>query len=616
MIIMKQLRQKLDKMLFEGQGRQLLWLSVISLIVLFLLLLIGWIFEGMTWQSIVALFMDPGNFDSPDGHDIFRIATALLGAFFFSTLLISVFTNIFENISSSYKKGESVYTFKNHILIIGSAQPLKSMLCAIRDNQELQKKDILVMTASNVEALRSRMEIQLADPAFFDRISFFHRERNSLKYLKEACAEKASIIYVIGEDNESAHDALNIHCLNLLEELCGNEGSVIPCYLIMEKHSTLHLFNYMKSVKSTRLNVEVINESDYAVEQLLKESDFLPAFSADDERRLHLVIAGNSIVSRSFASVAAQICHYPNFKGAATRTRISLIGYNEEERDMFLASYRNLFELSHYRYVTAEGTEETAPSSDIGDFLDIEWEFVNEPLISSFVNTLLERWAADPREVMVLAMCYGDDETNTFMTLHLPKVVYDSNTNIAVHQTDSSEMMELANTIGMFGKVFIFGNAHPGEDLLFLNRSSKGKRVNRVYDSEYGNPPAKDEEEAWRRLSYAHKQSSIASANSIPLKLRCFNIRPTKEDIRNLSDKQLDSLSEVEHRRWMATQLLMGYSAATQEERRDRSHFKELKNEKFIHLDIAPYEELPEQEKKDTLIMNNIPYIITGIKET
>lgn len=609
---MKQIRQKLDKMLFEGQGQQLLWLSVTSVVVLLLLLLIGWMFEGMKWQSIVALFMDPGNFDSPEGHDIFRIATALLGAFFFSTLLISVFTNIFENISSSYKKGESIYSFKNHILIVGSARPLKSMLCAIRDNSDLQRKSILVMTASNVETLRSKMEIQLADPAFFDRISFFHRERNYLKYLKEACADKASMIYVIGEDGEPAHDALNIHCLNLLEELCGNEGTVIPCYLIMEKHFTLRLFNYMSSKKASRLNVEVINESDYAVEQLLKESEFLPAFRADDERRLHLVICGSSLLSHSFATIAAQICHYPNFAGSKTRTRFSLIGFDERDRDSFLASYRNLFDLSHFRYVTTKGSAETPPRSEFGDFLDIEWEFIKEPLMSPSVDALLAKWATDPKEALVLAMCYLDDETNTFMSLHLPKAVYESGTHIAVHQNDSSEMMDLANTTGMFGKVFIFGNAHPGEDLLFLNRSSMGKRVNRVYDSAYGNPPAKDEEEAWRRLPYAHKQSSIISANSIPLKLRCFDIEPTMEDIRGLSDEQLACLSEVEHRRWMATQLLMGYYAAPSELRKDRSHFKELKTKKFIHLDIAPYDELPEEEKKDTLIMNNIPYIMTG----
>jgi hypothetical protein len=56
----------------------------------------------------------------------------------------------------------------------------------------------------------------------------------------------------------------------------------------------------------------------------------------------------------------------------------------------------------------------------------------------------------------------------------------------------------------------------------------------------------------------------------------------------------------------------MGYRAATIDQRKDRSIFKELKNKKFVHLDIAPFEELADEIDKDTVIINNIPYIVTG----
>ena len=72
----------------------------------------------------------------------------------------------------------------------------------------------------------------------------------------------------------------------------------------------------------------------------------------------------------------------------------------------------------------------------------------------------------------------------------------------------------------------------------------------------------------------------------------------------------LEALSEVEHRRWMASVLLMGYSAAPKAARADRSRFKELKNKEFIHLDIAPYDELAHEADKDRLIVENIPYIM------
>lgn len=610
---MKQIRRKLEKTLFEGQGRQLLWLCIIILIVLLVLLVTGRLYGNMSPKAVLATFMDPGNFALPEGNGFFRMIIALLGVFLFSAILISVFTNIFENIATSYKKGESVYSFTNHILIIGASHPLKNMLRAIRDNKELQKKDILVMTASDVERLRSKIEIQLADASFFNRITFFHRERNALNYLKEACAEKASTIYIIGENKEPAHDSLNIRCLNYLKDLCGSNGPIIPCYVMMEKHSTLKVFNYMKNNESSRLNVEIVNESDYSVEQLLVRSSFLPALTRNDEgHRVRIVLVGNTRVSRSFASVAAQMCHYPNFKGQATRTIISMVEYSNADMNNFLVNFSCMFDVCHYRLISQGGTEEYGPKEGYGDFMDIEWEFVDGKLFSPFVLSLIDSWVSDKSQTTVFAMCMEDDATNAYMALHLPRKVYDAKVNIAVYQNDYSELIDNAAKTEMFSNIYIFGKAHEEEDMLFLKRSMMGMRVNRVYNLEYGNPPAENEKEAWRELPYAHKYSSIASANSIAMKLRCFHIEPTEKGIQSLSEEELDCLTELEHRRWMTTQLLMGYRAAPTKDRKDRTHFKELKNEKFIHLDIAPFEELPGEEEKDLLIIKNIPYIVNG----
>ena len=62
----------------------------------------------------------------------------------------------------------------------------------------------------------------------------------------------------------------------------------------------------------------------------------------------------------------------------------------------------------------------------------------------------------------------------------------------------------------------------------------------------------------------------------------------------------------------MASVLLMGYKAAPAAVRTDRIRFKELKNEEFIHLDIAPFAELAEEADKDTVIVKGISYILEG----
>ena len=196
--------------------------------------------------------------------------------------------------------------------------------------------------------------------------------------------------------------------------------------------------------------------------------------------------------------------------------------------------------------------------------------------------------------------------------MHLPGAIYKRDVPVAVYQKDHAEILDKAVATGMFGRISFYGEAAPGTDALLLRRSGRGQRVNYLYDLEYGNPPAASSADAWAGLSFAHQLSSIASANSIPMKLRAFGLEPTRKSVDALDAAALESLSEVEHRRWMLSVLLMGYSAAPRRERADRSRFKELKNKEFIHLDIAPYDELAHEADKDRLIVQNIPYIING----
>ena len=607
---MNRMKLRLEKMLSKGHGSQLVWLISIIALTLIVLLIINWLFFGLDWPNVFNDFFTIG---ASGEHRWFKFFVALLGRLLFTALVISVFIKLFDNISASYARGESRYAFKDHILIIGAGRMLTDILSAVRNHKDLSKKDILVVTSADVERLRPQVETQVADGAFCNRICFYRAKRHLAKSLKESCADKASLIYIIGEDQEPGHDALSILCLNHLKELCGNEGPIIPCYIVVEMHTTLGVFNYMKEENPTRLNVEVINESDYAVERLLTETDFLPVLSKSDEgSRLHLVIAGHSKTSRAFASVAAQICHYPNFKGRATSTKITMVGFGRAAANTFVARYKTLLDLCHYTFISPTNVEEVNPDPEYGDFMDIEFEFIDGQLLSPFVISQLQSWVASPSEKTVLAICYDDDDTNNLMALNLPRAVYDSGIHIAVLQNNYAALIEKAQATGMYGHIYMFGKAVQGEDALFMRRSAMGKRVNRVYDLEYGNPPAADEDEAWRRLSYAHKCSSIASANSIALKMRCFNIQITDNHVHPLTADEVELLSEVEHRRWMATQLMLGYQAATKSERSDRSRFKELKNEHFIHQDIAPYSELQGEEEKDVLIVKNIPFIISS----
>lgn len=84
------------------------------------------------------------------------------------------------------------------------------------------------------------------------------------------------------------------------------------------------------------------------------------------------------------------------------------------------------------------------------------------------------------------------------------------------------------------------------------------------------------------------------------------------ENLRELSEDEIETLAEVEHNRWNVEKLFMGFRPANKEERKLSSQDdkrKELKD-RGIHPDIMPYEYL-DKETKD--IDRNLTRNIVGI---
>ena len=606
----------IHRALSEGQGVQLVLLLALVATVLAVLLLIGCLFGDMSWQTILAIYLDPGIWGGEGSHDWFRILIAVLGIFLFSGLLVSLFISIVVNVTAAFKHGENRYRFEDHILIIGSAKPLVNMLSSIRSHPELSQKDILIMTSAEIPQVQSHIQSALSDRSFCRSISYYHRDRETKVHLEEACAGQARIIYIIGEDGEAGHDSLNLKCLGYLKEICTCPGPVIQCFVTVSMHSALDVVHYMKGEDDeSRLCVDMVSKSDYIVEQVLVHADTLPALTAEDKgKRVRIVVVGDSSIGRSFAAVASQICHYPNFE-PGTRTQITFIDkHMQGVMDRQQANHPGLFDLCHHHYIAPDRQMSFAPKTEYGDFMDLEWTFVDADPSSPFARDLLVQWAGDPREELLIAVCYEDDAKSLSTAFHFPRQVYASGCSILVYQEHNSVLVDEARATGMFGNIQVFGEGLPDVDTLYLKRTTYGKRINRVYDLEYGNPPASDVETAWKRLSQAHKMSSIASANFMPMLLRCFRLEPVEEVFSAIPAAILEQISEVEHRRWMASVLMLGYSPATIEGRKDRSRFKYLKNEEFIHLDITPYDDLAHEQEKDRLIVSNIPYVLGEVE--
>ena len=665
---LSRLKRRFEETLSEGRGMQLLWLLVIiAVVILVFWAVVSLIFRDGTlvWQDLMALFLDPGSFGGAGSHDIFRLVAALCGMFLFSALLISVVSNMFENIADSFKNGYSRYKHSDHVLILGGGSHLFSMLSAlVAEDSPYKDNQIVVMTTQPVDALRTKVF------SFFDgeqgkslrrRVTFYHGERDNENNLKEKnLAANARVIYLIGEDSEQDHDSVNVRCCKKLQAICKGDRA-IPCYMVFHDSASLDVYKYISDAetsKGTCLKVDVIDANEYIAEQVLvadhdgkdvisyPEIDYrciekdvdgnfkvIPGIGPDSDRHVHFVVSGTSDMARAMALTAAHICHFPNFKDGSNRTVITIVDKDVRAwMDGFISSLPGLFKLSHYRYVSIDGCgnismTEHRPDVEYGDFLDIEWEFIDSELSSPGMRSRLKTWSEDESQSLSLAICLPTQQENTFSALHLPDEIYAKGCPVFVHQQDYGDILSQAKITRHFGNIHIVGMASSlQDDPLYVCRSRNGQRVNFIYNQAYGDRNGikySNEIDAWYVLPEAHKFSSIYCANAMYIRSRSFGLPDF--DTSALTDGQRAAIYEVEHRRWTMSALILGYSPVVEEARKEwkgrrenpetaqaaKDEYKVLKNKKFIHMDITPYEDLIASEKdKDELIISRLSYIL------
>jgi hypothetical protein len=563
-----------DKLLSEGKGKQFLWLLGLTILVLIIALIVGFVaYDGLRWQKIVSVLLDPGCYGNYRGEcDWLLIPLAVFSLIFLSGLLVSTFTNVVENISESVRMGRRRYKVANHILIIGAGRQLSPILEALKDS----KQDVVVLSENrpNVEG----------------NYIYYCGKRDNIEDLRSARPEYATTIYIIGENDEPDHDSKTIKAIDLLNELTKDSAQKkIYCYATLLDRVSSEVYEYSKLTPNGKLLlVDVINDYEYLSQLLMFNTDFLPAIKSGDNRRSHVVIYGNDHIAQNVAYTAAHISHYANFKedDAKTKTCITIIGEDMRRKlDNLVASRPGLFDLSVYTYVDAAGKKEVhLPERD---FLDVEWQFVDTYSTSQLARKIVTDIHNDKDEILTIVVANENPTEATRTVLHLPREVYSD--HVAVYMEHSADVIELSRKSGVYGNIIVFGAAGTLSDPLFKSRSIMGQRVNFIYDQAYCNPPSANEEEAWYSISESNKYSSIYCAIALPMRERCFDMQGERS-----------AIYEAEHRRWMMSVLIMGWQAGPV---RDKA--------RFIHHDIVPFSDLkPDEQEKDKILIDAMPHIL------
>lgn len=604
-------KRKCDEILAKGNIVSLAWLAVFSIICIMATTLFAKLIfpeNDITWQWVVSMFLDAGNFNDYGKHDITALIISLLGIVIFSTLLVGVCVNIFEGIAESVREGKRRYNLKGHILILGSSKYLK----VIKKELEREKKEgrkVVVMSPEK--------------QPFQDDFIYYKGSRFVEDDLKDACAANAYKIYILGGDNEADHDDKNLRCLKLLKKQCAAADHDIKCILLLREQTCVEVFQYLKlqgrdkyasseqggwTATGKHLLVDVLNEHECFAEMLLvnEKFPFLPIIKENDNFRSHVVIMGSCPMAQAIAYTVAQVSHYPNFVRTGKKTCITFIGDGGKDWMQELVSTRpGLFEISKYTYIAPDGSKTVhTPEGSQGDFLDIEWQFVDVSETSPLATKLLSDIASNDAEKLCICTCHEKSADALKYALHLPRIIYERGVNIAVYSNDKADsIVRLARKSNMYGNIRYFGDTDDLWEYSQSGRLNRGQRVNYIYSLAYDGAQKTDSPEDWWYIkSEADKSSSIYSANFITIRKMCFE---------GVSDKNL--LYEAEHRRWMIAALLLGFFAAPENRLLPQKESNRQKKELFKHVDIIPYEALNNDDKgKDEVLVIAEDYILNG----
>ena len=542
------------------------------------------------------------------------------------------------------RDGFTRYSFKQHILILGGSRELLPLLRAIAAHDALKMLPVVVLADSDCPSLLQLLRTRLQSLGVQSPVTLYRGSRTCADTLRTCQVDSASHIFILGEDDEPAHDSLNVSCWQQVRQLRAQCNQLAQCYLMLRSSTSTFLFHSLQQEAHNSLETTIINSYESLAQQLLVgdiyHNDTLTLdrglVTAGSDRFVHLVVVGMTPMGYAFAATAAQLCHFPNFDESAPRpirTRITFVDPRANElMDCFKASYPGIFDLSHVRYIEQPGAWlQGVPQRSLGDFVDVEWQFVKGNISSEWIRDMLSDCAADSRQVLSVALCGGDSARNLAEAYRLPRQLYplpDSNNSspltpvVYVYQPDDSSLVQtVQNEVLRFHNVVPFGFSAKGFDPLHSLRIAAAKRINYLYQKEnsgkvFTSMPADEAllNELWRQLSSAEKTAALLAANATNTFIRSFGLSRTTLADHLSDDAVVESFAAVDHARRNMACLLAGYSAMPADQRArlnsalqsaDNSEREEATIQSkyskcmlFVDKDITPYALLPENLKQ------------------
>ena len=701
----KSLLLRFDRILAQDLLRQVIILVAV-LFVIFLASFLLLSISGSDWQDYcrkenvskwvfpLYLLIDGNAFhdfcSEKDVSGLTVFITCLIyitGVVVFTGMIISVMTNMIERRVENHREGRIFYMESGHYVIMGFDDMVPSFIKHIFGKDE--EAFVLILTSAKVVDVTERLRKSFNEEQM-KHIIINYGHRTTTESYKDIHLESAAEIFIVGYHSNPVHDALNVECVDCICK-----------YLDTQKHNQLPkkitcVFKDLDTYAAFKTSEIFGKVRDFGIEFVpynfftgWAKQVFVKRFHLDmdnpgvklsypavygqgiapnDTKFVHLVFVGTTNFAVAFAMEAAHVLHFPNFnRDNKLKTRISFIDINaDKEKDEFITRNRHFFEVQSYRYLDLSEDSKTpktiicgpTKSTDIQDFLDVEFEFIKGDIFSKKVQKEISDWALADNQYLSIFLAMGNQHNNFVMGMNMPDEVYDNAipvfirqdrsdnfvTNLRIADDHESDYFKVVNgklkdskRKARYANIYPFGmneTAYSAD-----NKSVKrAKLINYLYETaDYSTyrfqsilsldaiPEEKiweDADKMWQKLTVALKWSNLYNSYTIRTKLaslramRGLKLDDTSRDMTSLSDNEVEEMAKVEHNRWNVEKLLMGYRRPHENEDKYKAPNNEAKGKLgknknlFIHSDIRPFKDLGEIKELDREFSRYIPWIM------
>ncbi|MCD4691187.1 NAD-binding protein [bacterium] len=368
-----------------------------------------------------------------------------------------------------------------------------------------------------------------------------------LELLRKARADRPEhVIAVCGDDGTNVNIAVLVY--QLVRDRSTRINGRVRCSIQVSdlRLATLLQKHHILSETEDRFVASIFNTYRTSARQLFREHPLdYERIACRDARQVHLVIVGFGKMGESLALQAAMIGCFANGKKLRVTAIDRIAGLRE--RDF------------------------TGEHPEVGHVMDVS--FVEGDAEDPAILEQLRGWVDEKDSIATIAVCLDDDSRSLSCALGVLSRLGDRSAPLLVRMSDDvglATLLEDEHGGEGWAGVHSFGtvpSACTREALLQEELDALARAIHEDYRAKRlaeGRSSDDASMRPWEKLDESLKNSSRASADHIPVKLRAIGcyVAGEGDESRRVSRFEPDEvklLGKMEHARWCAERLLAGW---------------------------------------------------------